>query len=226
MTEHPASFSTPGPAPRRRLAPLLGGLALVLVAVAATGAGAYAAVAAAGGTYLDLGGHGTYRTDRYALATDATNWRTELLGWAGTVRVEVAPAGDGPIFVGAAAPDAIGDYLSGTGYTTVAEHTGRGVVRTDHDGAAPALPPARAGDWTAHAAGVGTQTLRWKASAGRQVVLAMNADGSRPVQVRVVSSGVTLDRMPWWVPAALLALGAVLVPVAVVVLRRARRVVT
>jgi hypothetical protein len=138
-SRHPA----PGPIagsprkwPSRRVARLLTGLVLVVGSVGVICAGAFAALAGSGGTYVDLGAHGSYRTDRYGLATDSTNWRTAWFGWAGSVRLKVASAGQKPIFVGAAAPDAIGRYLSGVGYTTVAEHTGRGVVRTDHDGGA------------------------------------------------------------------------------------------
>jgi hypothetical protein len=43
------------------------------------------------------------------------------------------------------------------------------------------------------------------------------------VRVRVVSSAVTLDRMPWWVPAGLLAFGLTLLPIGVVTLRRTIR---
>jgi hypothetical protein len=137
------------------------------------------------------------------------------------VRLRVASAGQKPIFVGVAAPEALSRYLSDAGYTTVAERGG-GVVRTDHDGAAPA-PPSGAIDWTAHAQGIGTQTLRWDATDDPQVAFAMNADGSRPVHVRVVSSAVTLDRMPWWVPGGLLALGVILLPGGIVILRQTLR---
>ncbi|MFZ0377110.1 MAG: hypothetical protein WCD11_09500 [Solirubrobacteraceae bacterium] len=51
----------------------------------------------------------------------------------------------------------------------------------------------------------------------------MNTDGSRPVHVRVVSSEVTLGRMPWWVPAGLLLLGGSLLIAGVFVLRWALR---
>jgi hypothetical protein len=198
-------------------------VALVASSVALIGGGVFAAFAGSGGTYVELGAHGSYATDRYALATDSTNWRTTLFGWAGSVRLKVASEDGKPIFVGAAAPAAIGRYLSGASYTAIGEHSGRGVVRTDHAGAAPATPPARAVDWTAHAQGVGTQTLRWNATDGRQIAFAMNADGSRPVHVRVESSAVTLGRMPWWVPAGLVALGVVLLPTGSVVLRRTIR---
>jgi hypothetical protein len=198
----------------------LAGLTLVACAAALIGAGAFATYAGTQGTYVGLGAHGSYATGRYGLATESTNWRTTLLGWAGSVRLRVASQDGKAIFVGVAAPVAIGRYLSGTGYTTVADHGGSGVVLTDHAGGVPATPPARAIDWTAHAQGIGTQTLRWDATDGRQVAFAMNADGSRPVRVRVESSAVTLGRMPWWVPAGVLALGIVLLPAGIVVLRR------
>jgi hypothetical protein len=51
----------------------------------------------------------------------------------------------------------------------------------------------------------------------------MNADGSRPVRVRIVSSAVTLDRMPWWVPAAALGFGVILLAAGVAMLRRTFR---
>lgn len=209
--------------PPRRLVGLLVGLALVVGSVGTICAGAYAAMASSGGTYVDLGAHGSYRTDRYGLATDSTNWRTTWFGWVGTVRVRVASAGAKPIFVGVAAPDAISRGLSGTGYTTVGEHAGHGVVRTDHDGTAPAIPPASAVDWTAHAEGTGTRTLRWNAADGPQIVFAMNVDGSPSVGVRVVSSAITLDRMPWWVPVGTLAFGVILLATGVVMLRRVVR---
>jgi hypothetical protein len=208
---------------RRHPAGVLAGVVLVVGAVGMICAGVFAVIAGTGGTYLDLGAHGSYRSDRYGLATKSTNWRTEWLGWAGSVRLKIASAGEKPIFVGVAAPDAVSRYLSGAGYTTVAAHGGGDVVRTDHAGTAPAIPPASAVRWTAHAEGVGTQTLRWNATDGREVAFAMNADGSRPVRVRVVSSAVTLDRMPWWVPAVLLAFGAILLPTGVAMLRKTTR---
>jgi hypothetical protein len=204
---------------RRRITLLLAGLVLVLGSVAMIAAGAFAEAVSSGGTYLDLGAHGTYRTDRYALTTDSTNWRTAWFGWTGTVRVKVAAAGDKPIFVGVTTPGQRDRYLSAASYTTVGEH-GR---RSEHDGAAPAIPPARAIAWTAYSQGIGTRTLRWNAADGRQVVFAMNADGSPGVSARIVSSEVTLDRMPWWVPAGSLAVGVVLLPIGIVAFLRAIR---
>jgi hypothetical protein len=200
-----------------------GVLVLGLLSVVLLGAGAYAAWVRSSGTYVDLGANGTYQTDRYALVTDDTNWSTTLLGWAGSVQLELAPAKGEPIFVGVAAPDAVGHYLEETGYTTIATKSGNRVTHTDHDGAAPTAPPRNAVAWTAHAEGAGLQTLRWHATDGRQVATAMNADQSRAVRVRVVSSSVTLDRMPWWVPSTLLALGLVLLLPGIALVRRAVR---
>jgi hypothetical protein len=204
----------------RRATRLVAGLALVACSVALIGGGAFAALAGSGGTYVGLGGHGSYATDRYGLASGSTNWRRTLFGWADSVRLKVASADGKPIFIGVAPVDAVGRYLSGAGYTTVAEHRGRGVVRRDHSGVTPATSPEHAVDWTAHAEGAGTQTLRWHATDARQIAFAMNADRSAPVRVRVISSAVTLSRMPWWVPVGLLALGVVLLPAGIAVLRR------
>jgi hypothetical protein len=202
--------------PPRRIAGLLVGLVVAVGAVGVICAGAFAAVARSSATYVDLGAHDSYRTDRYALATESTNWQTQLFGWAGSVRLKVASTSEKPIFVGVAAADAIGRYLSGTAYTTIGDHS-----RTDHDGAPPAIPTSNALAWTADAEGTGTQTLRWNTTDRPQIVFAMNADGSRPVRVRVLSSAVTLDRMPWWIPAGMLAFGVILVSPAVVMLKRA-----
>jgi hypothetical protein len=218
-----AHVPTAGPArprPQRRVG-LLAGLVLVSGSVGLIAAGAFAVLASAGTTYVGLGAHGTYESDRYALATDGADWRTQVLGCAESVRLEIASQDHEPIFVGVAPPDEIAPRLSGTGYTTFAEHTGRGVARIDHEGSAPAVAPVSRVHWTAHAQGVGTQTVRWKATDGPQAVFATHADGSRPVRVRVVSSAVTLGRMPWWAPAGTLILGLVLLPTGVVVLRRA-----
>lgn len=202
---------------RRRVVGLVLGLVLVVGSVGLISAGVLAAVAGSGGTYISLGAHGNYRSDRYGLATDSTNWRTELFGWAGSVRLKIASADGKPIFVGIAPPDAIDRYLAGTGYTTIGDN---GLVRTEHEGAAPAIPPATAVRWTAYAEGMGTQTLRWDATDGPQIAFAMNPDGSRMVGVRVVSSAVTLDRMPWWIPAGSLVLGVIALPIGAVMIRR------
>lgn len=82
------------------------GLVLVVGSVGMISAGALAARARSGSTYIDLGGHGSYRTDRYGLGTASTNWRTTSLGWAGSVRLKLASERQQPIFVGRRTPKA------------------------------------------------------------------------------------------------------------------------
>jgi hypothetical protein len=220
ITAHPEIPDLGASTPSHRLVRLAVGAVLVVCALTAIAAGLLAAYARFAGTYVELGGHGTYRSAQYAVATDGTDWRGALLGWAGSARLQVAPAGGKPIVVGVAPAKAVDRFLAGAGYTTVSEHGG-GLVRADHEGRAPSRVTAGAVDWTAYAEGRGTQTLEWTATHRRQVALALNADGSRPVDVRVVSSAVTLERMPWWVVAGPLALGIVVLPFGVFVFRRA-----
>src|SRR3954453_17674698 len=87
----------------RSVTGILLGLVLVAGSIGTICAGAFAGWVSSAGTYLELGGHGVYSTDRYALTTDATNWRTEFLGWADAVRVRVASDGRKPVFAGVAA---------------------------------------------------------------------------------------------------------------------------
>jgi hypothetical protein len=151
--------------PQRHVVGLLAGVILVGGAVGLIGAEAVAVSVSAGKTYLELGAHGRYPSDRYGLATDGTDWLKQLLGSAGSVRLGVASQHHKPIFLGVARPDEITPSLSSTGYTTFAEHTRRGVTRTDHEGSAPVAPITRV-HWTTHAQGTGTQTVRWRATDG------------------------------------------------------------
>lgn len=85
--------------------------------------------------------------------------------------------------------------------------TGTGPVYTGHSGGPPAVPPGRAGIWSAHAAGTGTQVLTWPVRSGDWTVVAMNANGARPVSVRV-DAAATVPALPW--AAAGLLTGGVL----------------
>jgi hypothetical protein len=124
----------------------------------------------------------------------------------GTVRIHVtSERGAGTVFAGVSPAAAAGRYLAGVGYDTV-----RGITRdhptyTGHHGGAPATAPARAGIWAAEAAGPGTQTLTWPDRGGSWTVVAMNADGSQPVAVRI-SVAAALPSLPW-IAAGLLAGG-------------------
>jgi len=99
-----------------------------------------------------------------------------------------------------------------------------GPARTDTWRTA-AVPPGRAGIWAAHAAGPGPQVLTWPVKSGTWTVVAMNANGSRPVSLRVTPAA-TLPALPWLAFGLLAggflvaAVGATLI---VVTLRRVSR---
>ena len=163
------------------------------------------------GGYVDFG-TASYSAPGYAVASDAVGMHMASGGWdaastlVGTIRIRVTPAaGSSPAFIGIAPAAAAGRYLTGVAYASVrgmADHQG---TYTEHAGSAPAVPPAAAGIWTAQAAGPGTQTLTWAVKSGDWMVVAMNADGSRPVSVQV-NVAATLPALPW-IAAGLLAGG-------------------
>ena len=101
------------------------------------------------------------------------------------------------------------------GYDTVRGINRHHATYTTHRGGAPATLPARAGIWAAQAAGPGTQTLTWPDRSGNWTVVAMNADGSRPVAVRI-SVAAAVPSLPWI--AAGLLVGGILVLAAGVLL--------
>jgi hypothetical protein len=126
----------------------------------------------------------------------------------GTVRIRVTQlSGTAPAFVGMAPADAAARYLAGVDYATVRGAAGHHGTYTEHAGSAPAVRPGQAGIWTAYASGTGPQDLTWKVRGGDWMVVAMNADGSRPVSLQV-NVAATLPALPW-VAAGLLIGGIV-----------------
>jgi hypothetical protein len=207
---------------------LTGGL-LVLCSLGLIAVGGFLLSAAtSNGGWLALG-HGTYATDSYAVATDPEDWGTATyaLGTVGKVRIRITPSdATTPVFVGMARPDDVQRYLRGVEHVTAHGAPGYRVTYTQHDGRAPATPPAHAVPWTVQATGTGTQTLAFDAQQqrGDQVVVVMNADGSRSVRGRA-ESAVTQPSLPW-IASGLLAGGLVLSVGAVLLIvkpvRRAR----
>jgi hypothetical protein len=149
--------------------------------------------------YADLG-TASYSVPGYAIASEqiglhlATGAVSDLVG---TVRIQVTQVSrTTPAFVGIAPADAAARYLAGVDYATVRGAAGHHGTYTEHAGSAPGVPPGQAGIWTAQAAGPGTQTLTWAVRSGDWMVVAMNADGSRPVSLQVKVTA-TLPALPW-----------------------------
>jgi hypothetical protein len=211
----------------RVVAVLTGGL-LALCALGLVVAGGYLLSAATGnGGWLALG-HGSYATGGYAVTTDPADWATATyaLGTVDKVRIRVTPSDAAtPVFVGMARPADVARYLDGVQYVTAHGAPGNRVTYTGHDGQAPATPPAAAVPWAVQATGTGPQTLEFDAQRqrGDQVVVVMNADGSRSVSGRAEST-VTQPSLPG-IAGGLLAGGVVLgAGAALLIVRPLRRV--
>jgi len=125
----------------------------------------------------------------------------------GTIRIRAESTAGVPVFIGIAPSWAASRYLSDVAHATVSGPAGSTDWYAEQGGTAPAAPPARAVTWVAYAAGPGTQTVVWPVRSGNWTVVAMNADGSRPVRVHV-DVGATLPALPWIV-AGLLTAGVV-----------------
>jgi hypothetical protein len=122
----------------------------------------------------------------------------------GTVRLHVAATQGTPVFAGIARAGAADRYLSCMAYATVTGTANGHPSYVGHTGGAPAIPPAQAGIWTLKTAGPGTQTLAWQVANGRWTVMAMNADASAPVSVRI-NLAATLPALPWIATGLLIA---------------------
>jgi hypothetical protein len=92
-----------------------------------------------------------------------------------------------PIFIGIASQAAVDRYLAQTSHEEISDVHG-GPFAYDSarrsGSAAPGVPDT-AGFWAAQASGGGTQSLTWKPSGGRWVVVVMNGDGSPRVAADV-----------------------------------------
>jgi hypothetical protein len=205
LNRSPDTPSTAGRArtgwtPGRVVSVLIGGV-LALSSIGLITAGGYAWNAASGnGGWLNLG-HAAYATESYAVVTEPEDWGSEtyLLGDVEKVRIRVTPAdATTPVFLGMGRPDDVERYLSGIAHVVAHDASGNDVAYTEHDGQAPAGPPAGAIPWTAQSLGAGVQTLEFAAKAqhGDRVLVAMNADGS-PVVNGKVESLVTQPSLSW-----------------------------
>ena len=125
-----------------------------------------------------------------------------------TMRRTNGSADGAPVFAGIAPAGAAARYLSGVAYATVTGSTGGHPSDLGHAGGSPAILPAQAPIWTVKTTGPGTQTLSWPVTGGRWTVVAMNANGSAPVNVRV-NVAASLPALPW-IATGLLIAGAVL----------------
>jgi Domain of unknown function (DUF4389) len=230
ITVEPGPPSGPPPtAPAGAAAPRAGGwtggkvVALVvgvLLAFTAAGLVSGGAVALwADRTQRDAAGYLTtdaqrFATATYALTTDRIDLRVEGPDWLyapatlDTAQIRVTSANPAtPLFVGIARTQDAERYLAGINHDTITNLAGVLGYRA-HPGGAPELAPAQQGFWTVRSSGTGTRTLVWPVEEGSWTVVAMNADGSRGIDVRA-DVGAKVPALEW-ISLGLLAGGLVL----------------
>jgi hypothetical protein len=142
--------------------------------------------------YLSTASH-RFVTDTSALATDNLDLDLDGLDTVvnrdhyGTIRVQVDPRTDKPLFVGIAPTKDVERYLQGTSHTLVKD-VSYGPFHADYanqPGTARPAAPAAQSFWSASAHGAGRQTLTWDVDDGNWSVVVMNDDGSRGVDAGV-----------------------------------------
>jgi hypothetical protein len=210
MVAMASSYTRPSGWTAGRVVSAVIGAVLLIVSIGLLGAGGTAlwAQTQRHGGYADLG-TATYSVPGHAIASDAVSLDIKSGGWdaasslIGTVRIKVTPVNRATAaFIGIAPAGAASRYLAGVEHATVRGADGDLGTFTEHAGSAPAAPPGQAGIWTAQASGPGTQTLTWAVRSGDWTVVAMNADGSRPVSMRA-NVAATLPALPWIVAGLL-----------------------
>jgi hypothetical protein len=147
-----------------------------------------------GDGYLATDSH-RFAAGTHALASESLDVDLDGAGWLmdredfGDVRVEVAPQGGEPVFVGVAPTDQVSRYLNGVAHTSVSDIDAWPFEESyDESPVAGDRKPAPPGDqriWAASVQGAGTQTLEWDVEDGDWSVVVMNADGSRGVNAEV-----------------------------------------
>jgi len=173
--------------------------------------------------------------DTYAVAAEVV-FKGDWIWWyRHPMTVRVRMTGERPIFLGIAPRADLEAYLSDVSYSEIEridfdDYRKDRVWTTeyeDHVGPNAPAPSADQTFWHASVQGEGTQTLIWTIEPGDWMLVVMNADGSRGIEV----TGTVGAEMPWLlaVGIGLLAAGVVLVALGLALIlfvaRRSRTVV-
>jgi len=150
--------------------------------------------------------------DTYAVTANVVLEDEWIWWWREPARARMTMSGDEAVFLGIAAREDVEAYLGGVSYAQIedlefAEYRKRGVWATEYRDVVGDAEPASPGDqafWIEQAVGEGTQTLQWEIEPGDWVLVAMNADGSRGIDL----DGTVGVEAPW-----LLGLGIVVLAV-------------
>jgi hypothetical protein len=156
--------------------------------------------------YISTTSH-RFVTDTAALATDNLDLDLDGLDTVvnrdhyGTIRVQVDPRTDKPMFLGIAPTRDVDRYLDGTSHALVTDisYSPFHAHYSNQPGSARPAAPASQGFWTASAHGAGRQTLTWDVKDGDWSIVVMNEDGSRNVDagIRAGADVPWLDDLAW-----------------------------
>jgi hypothetical protein len=155
--------------------------------------------------------------DTHAVAAEAVFEGDWIWWYRHPTTVRIRMTGERPIFLGIAPRADLEAYLSDVSYSEIAridfdDYRKDRVWTTeyaDHIGPNAPTPPSDQTFWHASAQGEGTQTLTWEIEPGDWMLVVMNADGSRGIEV----TGTVGAETPWLlaVGIGLLVAGVVLV---------------
>lgn len=118
--------------------------------------------------------------------------------WSRSVTVKVEATSSQPskgLFIGIAEEGAASAYLAGVEHDEITELDiwKRKVEYRHRPGGSPPAAPASGTFWVASAYGPGTQTLKWDLEEGSYLLVLMNEDGSRGIDLQ----GTIAARVPW-----------------------------
>jgi hypothetical protein len=169
-------------------------------------------------------------THGYALTAGEIDLRTpdsaEWLPWTGRVdvRLDVASAGETPIFIGVADRVAVESYLEGVAHAQIErlDIRAEATTYTEQPGLGSPPAPGAVDIWETSVSGTGEQRLTWRTEPGTWALVIMNADGSPGVTVEARAGAQTGFLLP--IGLGLLVAGLILLAVAatVIVLATAR----
>ena len=135
----------------------------------------------------------------------------------GTVRIRATatdPTKD--VFIGVAPQAQVDAYLAGAAHLRITDWIGHHASNVATAGGAPATAPTAAKIWAAQAAGSGTQTVTWRPTSGRWVIVVMNTNGNPGVSIAANVGAAVPDLA--WIAAGLFAIGGLLLAGAVVLI--------
>jgi hypothetical protein len=195
--------------PKRHIAGVVAGVAMMLVALTLVAAGGVALWANSNrghDGYVSTGAHQLDTAGR-ALTSPSFQVGRAAPDWLiSRVRVSATSAASGrPLFVGIGRSRDVNRYLANVSRSELRDFGWTTITYANQTGTRTPAPPSTRHFWAATASGRGTQTVSWKRKPGHWDVVIMNADGSPTVNAAVSLGAHT---PPLLVPGlALVALG-------------------